>query len=746
LSASEVLFGGAHIVSLDDGNIVYVEVKRTWQTRLPEKIFAIDGKGGLYEGKYDEKDHFVIDNLPDNLSLKLFYLNNRGQAKSIGRVETSYYEDELLPISMPLHRHLKQLVRENEMSLGSIVNHVMNSRFSRVEKASFLQRYVLKGNEEASIDAIFVSSAKEVAETNLKRAKSKCSCERLTVLPEFELEPGDIRNAINDGIIYDELIAHVIASDPSSSTPNFPIIPELEYYVKGAGPAKLMFSYSDGYKRNRNEAFGGIINSSGASGESLPTDTLRPDLSQSITQVVTLFCNGGAQEIPDCACEKDVELSWFYESRVHTRAFRHNTSGTRRALAIGEDLGIAFYIQEPREIREESAPIVVEVVGSAVNRSESSCNADANRDWIGSGATAVAAFAGLIFSFTNDNLSSSMNVNNLRAVLVNQTLTQLGSFIEELDAPLPATDNCNAEVQVTPGAVIPQSTTKFLKLYPNRTLFWGISSGARMVNRGTRSWESEVVISSDFYITAEFPSGKNSGGEVEDCCTATNYAYFWNRTIEAPRPPQVNLPSYTPTLPLAPASDQIELRSKVARAFNSNSGSSLYRFAINGRGDYTVESDYGTYTSTSRTDRDFCKLAVIDTVGGVVGPLPPGIIDNGGGAPSKDWGSHAVPPLSSFRLEHITDMFALASQQEDNFIKASQVSIYDITGRVLGQASLSTFSGLLRKDVSAQEIYNGVFEKISSSPQNLPSGVYILSVNLLTREGEVMKSYKYFNR
>lgn len=743
---TEAPFGGVHIISLDNENIIYVDVNTLSSTNLPEEVIATDGAGRFYTGKFDGKESYVIDDLPNNLNLKVYYINEKGQARAIGQVETSYYEDELLPITMPFHRHLKQRIREGKMSLGSIVDHVMNSSFSRFEKASFLQRYVLKGNEEASIDAIFVSSAKEVAEVNLKTTKNKCSCERLTVLPEFELEPGDIRNAVNDGVIYDELVAHVIASDPASSTPNFPIIPELEYYVKGAGPAKLMFSYSDGYKRNRNEAFGGTINSSGASGESLPTDTLRPDLSQSITQVVTLFCDGGAQDIPDCACEKDVELSWFYESRVHTRAFRHNTSGTRRALAIGEDLGIAFYIQEPREVRDEPAPIVVEVVGTAVNRNESSCNADANRDWIGSGAVAAASFAGLVFSFTNDNLSSSMNVNNLRAVLVNQTLTQLGSFIEELDSPLPATDNCNAEVQATPGAVIPQSTIRSLKLYPNRTLFWGISSGARMVNRGTRSWESEVVISSDFYITAEFPSGKNSGGEVEDCCTATNYAYFWNRTIEAPRPPQVNLPSYTPTLPLAPASDQVELRSKVARAFTSNSGSSLYRFAINGRGDYTVRSDYGTLTSMLRSDRDFCKLAVIDTVGGVVGPLPPGKNFAGVSSVDDNWGGRVMFQPLSFQVERISDVFALASKQKKHLLKASQIRLFDISGRALGQLPLSMLPELLREDVSEQEVYTGLFKRISKVPQTLPSGVYILSVNLLTSEGEVLKSYKYFNR
>ena len=736
--STETPFGGVHMISLDSENVIYVDVINSEHAYLPREILATDGAGSFYEGRFDGKDSYIINNLPDNQSLKVYYVNSRGKATAIGRVETSYYEDELLPITMPLHVHLKQLVRENRMSMGAVVDHVINSEFSRAEKASFLQRYILKGKEEPSIGAIFNAVEKFAAGAIREKLQSKCNCERLTVLPEFELEPGDIRNAVNDGVIYDELIAHVVASDPSSSTPGFPIIPELEYYVAGAGPAKLMFSYSDGYKRNRNEAFGGIINSSGASGESLPTDTLRPDLSQSITQVVTLFCDGGAQDIPDCACEKDVELSWFYESRVHTRAFRHNTSGTRRALAIGEDLGIAFYIQEPRDIREDP---VVEIVGSAVNRSESSCNADANRDWIGSGAVAAASFAGLIFSFTNDNLSGSMNVNNLRAVLVNQTLTQLGSFIEELDAPLPTSDNCNAEVQITPGGVIPQSTTKLVKLYPNRTLFWGISSGARMVNRGTRSWESEVVISSDFYITADFPSGKNSGGDVEDCCSSTNYGYFWNRTIEAPRPPQTNLPSYSPTLPLSPASDQTELRSKVARAFNANSGSSLYRFATNGRGDFTVESDYGTLTSSNRADRDFCKLSVIDTVGGIFGPL------GGKSGPAIVSTEGSSTTVQTYReVGRIADAFSLASRLKNNFAKASSIRVYDVSGRLVGNLPLTAFPELLREDVSDQEVYAGVFENVWRKTQAVPPGVYIISIFLRTNEEEVLKSYKYFHR
>lgn len=619
----------------------------------------------------------------------------------------------------------------------------MNSRFSTAEKASFLQRYVLKGEEFDNVRSIFNASAKIAAEVMGKSSENKCSCERLTVLPEFEIEPGDIRNAVNDGIIYEELVAHVIHSQPASSTPGFPVIPELEYYVVGAGPAKLMFSYSDGYKRNRNEAFGGTVNSSGASGDDLPEDAIRPDLSQSITQVVTLFCDGGAQDIPDCTCEKDVELSWFYESRVHTRAFRHNTSGTRRALAIGEDIGIAYYIQEPVDVSDDP---VVEIVGTAVNRNESSCNADANRDWIGSGATAAAAFAGLIFSFTNDNLSGSMNVNNLRAALTTQALTQLGMFIDELDSPLPAMDNCNAEVQATPGAVIPQSTFRLLKLYPNRTLFWGVASGARMVNRGTRSWESEVVISSDFYITAEFPSGANTSGNIEDCCSATNYGYYWNRTIEAPRPPQANLPNYSPTLPLQPASDQIELRSKVARAFASNSGQSLYRFSENERGDFTVEADYGTLTSSARTDRDFCQLAVIDTVGREVGPIE----DGGGrrftGHIEGDARNRVSKKTAPLYLGNIAEVFVLGSRQINSHIKASQIRVYDVAGRFIGQLPLNSFPELLREDVSNQEVYKSIFEETGNISGRIPSGVYIVSINLFTEDGDVLKSYKYFNR
>jgi len=604
-------FKSVNVVSLEAGNSVYVDVDSRYDRKLPDIIFAVDASGKPYKSGRLKAGQYVFEKLANNLTITVFYNDLSGTAKGIGEINTSYYEEEDIPVSREMHRELRALIHTQKMSFQSIYEHVSSAPLSWAEKASFLQRYFLDGEKVSDLMDVFYQTEKKISNPTNKMVT--CRCKQLVVLPEFVLNPGDIMNAVDNGRIALGPVTHVIHHDPGSSTPNFPIMPELEYFVWGAGPSKLMFSYSDGYKRQNNVNFGGSVGQNLASNNPSITDTLNTTLSQNIAQTFTLLCGGGEQDIPDCDCEKDVTLGWFYESHIDTRASLLNSNGTRRAVALGEDAAIAYYIRDdPRD----SVPIM-NIVGSTVNRNQSMCNAETNNDWVGSGLATVASLAGLAYTFTDTSLNGTA-ANAVRVALINQAVTQLGNFIDDLNQPIAIVNDCIPNIQVEPGGLIsPATSLRRVKILPNKTLIFGISSGARMVNTGVKSWQSEVVIRSDFYLAAHFPSGRNSGKGEPDCCSTANLGYYWGKVVPEIGPPSLIVPDYDPTFSLAPPSDQTELRSAIARFFRSQVGGN-YPMNINRRGDYTVDYDYGTLVGSSRLDRDFCTLLIPDTIGGVI--------------------------------------------------------------------------------------------------------------------------------
>lgn len=524
--------------------------------------------------------------------------------------------------------------------------------------------------------------------------ENKCGCRGVTILPEFELTPGDIMNATANGTIFirgfEDYFPDPIENEQGDFV--FEEVRKVEFFGLGAGPTKLFYSYSDGYKENHNEWYGISTNGSTVAEDPNDINVGQTELTRSITQTVSLYCtNINPQEPEECTCEKSVRANFFYESQVETRAFTHSSSGgNKRSVAIGEDVAIAYYMREVINSEGEAEPQVI-VLRTAENRESNTCNANANNDWQANAVGTVLSFAGLAATFWVDGVSSSNNVNVLRGQIFTQLVPQVTGLINNLDSPLPETNDCGATID-TDLRVIPMGTRtpSTLKLLPDQTIMFGINSGARMVNRGMRSWESEVSIRSNFALTVEVPGGRFSGSNNSSCCSPESFGFYWNRSFlpseipnfftEGERAPRI--------VSFDPPSDQIEIRSRTARILSVLAGPSYYDLDIDERGDFTVNFDYASVTGRDRLDQNFCLQAPPNDTIDIYFP------DNRGNIVNGDF--------------------------EVKSLNSTVVNIYDINGAlVINNLSVPTGVKLTNSNIAYLS---------SRSNINIPSGVYFVVI------------------
>ncbi|MEM6398447.1 MAG: hypothetical protein AAF741_19010 [Bacteroidota bacterium] len=577
-------------------NQCYLYVKSLKEATPPTVIYAKDNNGALYQSDPIEENYYRFTNLPDNATFKVLAFGEEGQVFSGPDFVTNHLDGDFIPVDATFYRTFRSWIKRGDFNKTGQFSAVLSVDAPEFAIASFVQRYYYKGADASSVMELL----NPISIGSQARSNEGCECEGVSVPPNFIFDPGFVPANGTSATISPGLVTYVTDSR------------KLEYYTQNAGPAKMWFGYSDGWREDRNEWWGRTIgynptNEDGPGGGGnmpIPDNTQQTGLGQRAIQSFLLFCNGGTFEIPDCDCTKDIRIGWGYNSSIDVRAQLGSASGSKRSIAIGEDIAVAWSVQE--RVNEEP---VFDFIAGINNMEGISCTQDPNPAYTSGivgffGSLGLLAAGAVTFGNALDDISgpAQVAVINLGANLTNQAVQSAGNWLS--NSPTVTTGNCpNIITQNIPQRFDEQ---KIYQLRPNMSLQAGIAARTTMVSRGMRSWQSEVTIRSNFRLQAFLPADRNTSDPGSDCCLPRMLGYYWNKTL--PQPPN-NMINFQPQLSFAPPIPESEIREDIASFFIAITFGNPFSLGFNQMGQYTVSNDFGILRAR-KLDAALCALEV----------------------------------------------------------------------------------------------------------------------------------------
>ncbi|MBC6994863.1 hypothetical protein QWY85_19090 [Neolewinella lacunae] len=707
-SCPYIHFGIPQIINLHSGERIVFSPENPNDLLGITAVMFESGKGKSGEAKL-QNGYFAIDLASVDPTTTIFYTDRCGNERLIRLGKDIVKADYWYSASRSFHDFLKDAYNnKGYIETEALLDLVLTSDYNPVEKASFVQHHFLSGKPVFEFEDLL---SREQVLKHLKGQNgekvAKCDCSGLSVPAEYQLSPGDIRNAEGPNGFYE--------LGQNTGQPNPRHVAnlngrELEFFQGGVGPAKTWFAYSDGWKRDGGDFWGGEVGNSNASATPAVTDALLPNFGARIGQIFTLICSGGATRVdPNCQCEKEVEIRWFYESTIDVRAQKLQSGNGNRAVAIGEDVAVAYSVQE----NGPNINPTLFIPGVLRNFNSAACESNPNDSWIGDALQLTFLVAATVASivFGGDLVGTTPSVPEQTALLavqsglVNQTIAQVGELLDGQPAQMVPAATCGVNAQGTPSQLV--ATPKEYVLEPGKSLYVGIMSSARMVSRGTRSWQSEVIIKSDFYLTAFLPAGALSGNNEPDCCDPNVQAFYWSHSFDPSLVQHNYIPA--PEFSFIPPSDKTELRSKVAREIFAASPRNEFRLTPDERGDFSVPFDYAHLIGRSKFSANFCNIGFTGSDG--EDPFPD--IEN----PFHDNGTSVNKSVRSSTVKLI---------------------IYDVMGRIVQQEK-TTLDRFAVPESGAWRFSPELLRKYLQSKQRSISGGQVYFVSLYNEaNGEVI--------
>jgi hypothetical protein len=544
----------------------------------PKNIYAFSEDGGVVISENKNADDvYEFFDLSTEVPYTFFYVSQDQQVIGIGESRAKHLKGDWIDISLDFHHMLRDWMLIDDPSKEALYDAVVNSRFDEFSKAAFLQKYFYGGEEFSSVEDIL--SEKNLAKYDYDKSLMTCSCNGVRVPARYRIEPGFIPDIFTNGLIQpDRRLPFVHELDQN----------KLEYYTQSTGPAKLWIAYSDGRKENINQWYGGSVGSLAAENEDPDSNEDVNALSQRITQVFTQLCTSNIGDLSQCNCIREVDLHFFYESTVNVYAEIGSGSGNKRSSAIGEDIAVAFTIQEKIVDGERTADF--NYIAGFQNLESTTCNVDINTQFNTALGQTLGALGGLGATLVIGTGTTGSNqqqlINGLRSQFITQIVAQGATLFTNPRAP--STTPCTQVTASEPKVI---DVPALYSLKPQEPLYASIASGAQMVSTGMRSWQSDVVIASDFYLTANFPGGLEVNNN-SDCCTSKSYGFYWGKSLDGEL--ATNNVHVSERFNYLPPSFTFEIRELLSTSFSSSSFVIEGDFIFNEYGARTVPFDYGT--------------------------------------------------------------------------------------------------------------------------------------------------------
>jgi hypothetical protein len=645
---------------------------------FPEDIWVEDSDGATYEVTFDEKNGaYTSEKLPQGKAVILKYFDGCLNVVEDKSAVTEYTLGQILQVSNKLFSLVVDINALEKRSYDDILSSILsNSTVDDLEKLSFIQQYLLKGGSLNSTELKGIDQ-----HSGYQKLKDDCNC--TVVSTYFTNTPGTHLQMEQD-----DPGSRIITTDQSVDMVN-----ELEFNLRSSGPAKLWHLYSDGWKRTRDTWWGGAIGAQvGRDDRGFPSVdpiqdiylndglSLPAEFVQNTSIRMILTCNNGVQT-EECGCAKQIQPLAMYESEIGVRTqVLDGGGGTKRAMAYGEDAAILY-----RQVMTGPNAGEFELMGADLFQMSSSCNSDVNPDFFSSILSVIEDVALIAVSFADTTSNPIDNIGNQISELLGSvdTLTNTPRRIVSGDCGFEANSR---RYEFTPEPFF---------LRPSEIVQFALASRSRGLSMGMRSWQSEVLIKSDFRLALFQPRGTQTirtddEEERVQCCTERASVSWIYGLIEQ----QSDVPTVNMGLGSEPISSHFDMRASLGDALQVQiSENGLLPF-INGR--FVVPSQWGSIVG-KRTAKEGCQVIVYDDgPGGIYGPID--LL--GRGTASDDEGRFNKND-ESYNCQH---------------------TVYSIDGKKIG-----TVAAKLIIDEFGEKSLNTSLINEWLQNSSLPSGVYLVS-------------------
>lgn len=672
---------------LDFNSVVPLKVKGVYRifanvekenSFTPDDIWLEDINGKNYEVTFDDSSNtFVSQAIPEGINVVLKYIDGCSNIVEGKSSSTEYNLGQIITVSNNMFALVANINALEKRGYNDILRLITeNNTVDNFEKLSFIQQYLLKGHSLTSFKLDDINR-----HPSFEKMMDNCNCTVVTTY--FTNTPGTHLQTIEN-----DLSSRTITTNQTVAQSN-----ELELNLRSSGPAKLWHIYSDGWKRTNGTWFGGATGAQvGIGSDGFPmvdpiVDTylndgfsLPSEFVQNTSIRMVLFCNNGVQT-EECGCAKEIQPTAMYESEIGVRTqVLDGGGGTKRALAFGEDAAILY-----RQVLSGPNAGEFQLMGADIFQVSSSCNSDVNPQFFSSVLDVIGDVAQIALGFTGLTPDSTANISSQIENLLNSIDTLSSTQRRFITGDCVSSDEERRfEFPVEPFYLRPSEITQF-----------ALASRSRGLSMGMRSWQSEVLIKSDYRLAIFQPRGTSTirtddEEEKTQCCTDRASVAWIYGLIGS----QDDVPTGNMNLSSDPISSDFDLRASLADELSAQSGENSIFLLEQGR--RVVPYQWGQLVG-DRDSKEGCKVLIDDEVPPVdIDPI--GNIDGG-----KSYSSQAFEIKEKENLDclHI---------------------VYSIDGKEVGRVN-----GQLKLTKSGEKIINIPLISDFLQKRKLVSGIYLVS-------------------
>jgi hypothetical protein len=436
----------------------------------------------------------MIYELSKNKTYEIAVQNRCGVLTPVGIVSTNSEFEGTVTVSEQLHSELNRYLKsENPQKLTTFLRS-LNS-ISLFERVSFAQKFFFKGTPLTDRSPLLIPDVV---------VPPPCFCNTL-ITTQFAIPANLLFVTNGSGNV--ETYTNPSSGGNRDAAGNY--INDLGRnarswkWLDNKGPGKYHQGWTEGFKAKYGVDHQRSVSWQDNSGVGSQKSFIR----------VTLICLDGDEVPADCACEKNIEFAYKYDTNVTAHAHLvSGTNGSKKAWAQAEDMYTVIF-------EDESKPLAsrYEVLDMGATRTATACDYSLNPAFWTNITTLLAdgAILFLAYTATQNSQGGQLPSQSQQTALIDAIrafATTLGSVFT---TPYGQSTGCNNDDDKF-GFVEKQSIQR--KFKPNATVTLTMSSYDKIASGGRRAWHSHGRILSGHFLTAVVKHDAFNG-EPEHCCT-----------------------------------------------------------------------------------------------------------------------------------------------------------------------------------------------------------------------------------
>lgn len=445
--------------------------------------YRIEGTSGNFTNATVQNNKVLLEGLQPDQRYVVRAVNNCGSFIDAYIIDTKTKPEGMIVLSERFYNAITKYVRNSEgVPFPEFIENL--NGINSYEKISFLQQFFF-GGQAFQVDEGLVLPAVPDGDTG------DCFCNFISMYGLAQ--PATLNPATGTMTEYSQPGGGIKESlEGAANTRTW-------HYINNKGASKWHHLWTEGFKSKKGQDFQKSMDW---------TDETITSFQQSRMRI-TFVCMDGDRLPKECECEKDVKFWYRYDNRVSVKAeVLNGTTGSKNAIAEGEDLALITY-------REESDPVGFENLGMVLTRASVHCDRTPNPSFWTNIATLLSSAATLTLAVVGATQGSDSIYSQAEITQISNGIQQyFNNWATVINTPFYNDTNClNYSFRVGSYEGNTQKTIK-----PNIPVELAINSFDKLYAGGRRAWRSWSAVNSDCHITALLKPNAFDG-TPRHCCS-----------------------------------------------------------------------------------------------------------------------------------------------------------------------------------------------------------------------------------